>query len=69
MDTDTAKIAMDARPGGPTAKRQPSPEGLGNQIKDDSERRRRDTKPIFRPGVIRRPVSFYERPSRKTKAK
>jgi hypothetical protein len=24
---DTAKIAMDARPGGPTAKRQPSPEG------------------------------------------
>jgi hypothetical protein len=26
-----AKIAMEARPGGPTAKRQPSPEGLGNR--------------------------------------
>jgi hypothetical protein len=25
----TRKVAMDARPGGPTAKRQPSPEGLG----------------------------------------
>ena len=27
---DTAKIAIDVRPGGPTAKRQPSPGGLGN---------------------------------------
>jgi hypothetical protein len=26
---DAAEIAMDARPGGPTAKLQPSPEGLG----------------------------------------
>jgi hypothetical protein len=25
-------MAMDARPGGPTAKRQPSPEGLGNRF-------------------------------------
>src|ERR1700678_261927 len=37
----TPAIARDARPGGPTAKRQPSPEGLGNQIpKRGSERRR-----------------------------
>ena len=27
----TPEIATDARPGGPTAKRQPSAEGLGNQ--------------------------------------
>ena len=26
---------MDARPGGPTAKRQPSPEGLGNRSEED----------------------------------
>jgi hypothetical protein len=26
---NTAKIAIDARPGGPAAKREPSPEGLG----------------------------------------
>ncbi len=32
---DTAKIAMDARPGGPTAKREPSPEGLGLNPQDD----------------------------------
>src|SRR5271170_7161953 len=32
---DTVKIAMDARPGGPAAKRQPSPEGLGNRSEDD----------------------------------
>jgi hypothetical protein len=31
----TPAIAMDARPGGPTAKRQPSPEGLGNRSVDD----------------------------------
>jgi hypothetical protein len=31
-ENDTAKIAIDARPGGPTAKRQPSPEGLGKSI-------------------------------------
>jgi hypothetical protein len=31
----TPAIAIDARPGGPTAKRQPSPEGLGNQSVDD----------------------------------
>ena len=36
----TPAIVMDARPGGPTAKRQPSPEGLGNQIRRGSERRR-----------------------------
>jgi hypothetical protein len=29
------KIAMDARPGGPTAKREPSPEGLGLNPEDD----------------------------------
>ncbi len=32
---DTAKIAIVTRPGGPTAKRQPSPEGLGNRSEDD----------------------------------
>ena len=45
---DTAKIAIDVRPGGPTAKRQPSPEGLGNRSRRGSERRRRGTKPIIR---------------------
>ena len=35
-----AKIAIDARPGGPAAKRQPSPEGLGNRSQRGSERRR-----------------------------
>src|ERR1700730_5296839 len=45
---DTAKIAIDVRPGGPTAKRQPSPEGLGNRSRRGSERRRRGTKPIVR---------------------
>jgi hypothetical protein len=30
---DTSKIAMDVRPGGPTAKRQPSPEGLGHRFR------------------------------------
>jgi hypothetical protein len=51
---DTAKIAIDVRPGGPTAKRQPSPEGLGNRSRRGSERRRRGTKPIVRsPCVIR----------------
>ena len=39
----TPAIAMDARPGGPTGKRQPSPEGLGNQSPRGSERRRRGT--------------------------
>ena len=29
------KIAMDARPGGPAAKHQPSPEGLGINPEDD----------------------------------
>jgi hypothetical protein len=42
------KIAIDTRPGGPTAKRQPSPEGLGNRSRRGSERRRRGTKPIVR---------------------
>jgi hypothetical protein len=32
---NTVGIAMDARPGGPTAKRQPSPEGLGNRCEDE----------------------------------
>jgi hypothetical protein len=51
---DTAKIAIDARPGGPTAKCQPSPEGLGNRSRRGSERRRRGTQPIVRsPCVIR----------------
>ena len=44
----TLAIATEARPGGPalslsngpTAKRQPSPEGLGNQFRRGSERRR-----------------------------
>ena len=36
----TPEMATDARPGGPTAKRQPSPEGLGNQSRRGSERRR-----------------------------
>jgi hypothetical protein len=31
----TCKIAMDARPGGPAAKREPSPEGLGISSEDD----------------------------------
>ena len=31
---DTAEIAMDARPGGPPAKREPSPEGLGINPED-----------------------------------
>jgi hypothetical protein len=31
----TAKIAMDARPGGPAAKLQPSPGGLGINPEDD----------------------------------
>jgi hypothetical protein len=39
----TPAIATDARPVGPTAKRQPSPEGLGNQPPRGSERRRRGT--------------------------
>ena len=39
---------MDARPGGPTSKRQPSPEGLGNRFPRGSERRRRGTKPTAR---------------------
>ena len=30
------RIAMDARPGGPTAKRKPSPEGLGSPEDDQS---------------------------------
>src|ERR1700684_1215998 len=43
------------RPGGPTAKREPSPEGLGNRSRRGSERRRRGTKPIVRSCcVIRR---------------
>jgi hypothetical protein len=29
------RLAMDARPGGPTAKREPSPEGLGINPEDD----------------------------------
>jgi hypothetical protein len=36
----TPAIATDARPGGPTAKRQPSPEGLGIQSRRRSEHRR-----------------------------
>jgi hypothetical protein len=40
---DTSKMAIDVRPGGPTAKRQPSPEGLGNRSRRGSERRRRGT--------------------------
>jgi hypothetical protein len=32
----TPAIALDARPGGPTAKRQPSPEGLGNDTEEGS---------------------------------
>src|SRR5277367_2497929 len=39
------KIALDARPGGPAAKRQPSPEGLGNRSRRGAKRRRRGTKP------------------------
>ena len=31
----TPAVAMDERPGGPTAKRQPSPEGLGNRSEED----------------------------------
>jgi len=31
----TPAVAMDERPGGPTAKRQPSPEGLGINPEDD----------------------------------
>ena len=31
----TLQIAMDARPGGPAAKHQPSPEGLGINPEDD----------------------------------
>jgi hypothetical protein len=51
---DRAKMAIDARPGGPTAKRQPSPEGLGNRYRRGSERRRRGTQLIVRsPCVIR----------------
>src|SRR5580692_4742226 len=46
-------MAIDARPGGPTAKRQPSPEGLGDRSRRGSERRRRGTQPIVRsPCVI-----------------
>jgi hypothetical protein len=37
---------MDARPGGPAAKCEPSPEGLGNRSRRGSERRRRGTKPM-----------------------
>jgi hypothetical protein len=50
---------MDARPGGPAAKRQPSPEGLGNRSRRGSERRRRGTQPIVRsPCVIRSVPGF-----------
>ena len=31
----TPAIATDAKPGGPTAKRQPSPEGLGMNPEED----------------------------------
>ena len=59
---DTAKIAIDVRPGGPTAKRQPSPEGLGNRSRRGSERRRRGTQPIVRsPGVIRSEADLSRR--------
>ena len=57
-----AKMAMDARPGGPTAKRQPSPEGLGNRFRRGSERRRRGTQPIVRsPCVIRNVLGKFAR--------
>jgi hypothetical protein len=60
---DTAKIAIDAGPGGPTAKRQPSPEGLGNRSRRESERRGRGTKPIVRsPCVIRSVPGFPTSP-------
>jgi hypothetical protein len=53
-------MAIDARPGGPTAKRQPSPEGLGNRSRRGSERRRRGTQPIVRsPCVIRSVPGFF----------
>jgi hypothetical protein len=48
----TPAIAMDARPGGPITKRQPSPEGLGSESQRGSQRRRRGTKPIVRPDCV-----------------
>ena len=58
------KIAIDVRPGGPTAKRQPGPEGLGNRSRRGSERRRRGTKPIVRsPCVIRSDCLNVKRPA------
>jgi hypothetical protein len=60
---------MDARPGGPTAKREPSPEGLGLNPEDDLpgpgvpwERRRRGTNSgPAHPCVIRSKlrISYY----------
>ena len=54
----TLAIATEARPGGPTAKCQPSPEGLGNQFRRGSERRRCGTMSL---GAKPRDLQFYRR--------
>jgi hypothetical protein len=56
----TPAIAMDVRPGGPTTKRQPSPEGLGKRSGTGSERRRRGTKPTVSLGAKPRDLQFSQ---------
>jgi hypothetical protein len=58
------QIATDARPGGPTAKREPSPEGLGLSPQNDPARRRCATKPGSAPICVFRSAADLSRRSR-----